>query len=234
MAYCIKCGVELKDSEKKCPLCQTVVYHPEVKQLMNVKPPFPKEVEIYHQKMKNKFKIFIATIIIFLSAFLTMICDYSINSRIIWSNIVLSSICLIYCFIFIPMIIHKKNVFLYLIIDFILLLLFQWYIAYTTGGTWFTGFSLPVTSSVMFIVTIVILIRRYTKVSYLLIFAVIFIFSGLDCVLIEFLINKIFMNQIHLIWSYYPLVTFITIGIILFLSNTNKRLKVKIAKKFFL
>ena len=28
--YCIKCGVELADSEKKCPLCGTVVFNPEL------------------------------------------------------------------------------------------------------------------------------------------------------------------------------------------------------------
>ena len=27
--YCIKCGVELADSEKSCPLCQTPVFHPQ-------------------------------------------------------------------------------------------------------------------------------------------------------------------------------------------------------------
>lgn len=27
--YCIKCGVKLADSEKKCPLCNTIVCHPE-------------------------------------------------------------------------------------------------------------------------------------------------------------------------------------------------------------
>ena len=27
--YCIKCGVQLADTEKKCPLCDTVVCHPD-------------------------------------------------------------------------------------------------------------------------------------------------------------------------------------------------------------
>ena len=27
--YCIKCGVKLADTEKKCPLCGTSVYHPD-------------------------------------------------------------------------------------------------------------------------------------------------------------------------------------------------------------
>ena len=30
--YCIKCGVELADTEKQCPLCGTLVYHPELEQ----------------------------------------------------------------------------------------------------------------------------------------------------------------------------------------------------------
>ena len=28
--YCIKCGVELADSEKCCPLCGTVPFHPDI------------------------------------------------------------------------------------------------------------------------------------------------------------------------------------------------------------
>ena len=28
--YCINCGVKLADSEVRCPLCETVVYHPEL------------------------------------------------------------------------------------------------------------------------------------------------------------------------------------------------------------
>ena len=28
--YCVKCGVELSDGKKPCPLCGTVPYHPDV------------------------------------------------------------------------------------------------------------------------------------------------------------------------------------------------------------
>lgn len=36
--YCIKCGVELSDSEEKCPLCGTVVFHPYIKRPDGEKP----------------------------------------------------------------------------------------------------------------------------------------------------------------------------------------------------
>ena len=37
--YCIKCGVELADSEKVCPLCGTRVYHPDI-EIKTAEPPF--------------------------------------------------------------------------------------------------------------------------------------------------------------------------------------------------
>ena len=30
--YCVKCGVQLADTEKSCPLCGTRVYHPDLVQ----------------------------------------------------------------------------------------------------------------------------------------------------------------------------------------------------------
>ena len=28
--YCVKCGVKLADTEKQCPLCGTVAFHPDI------------------------------------------------------------------------------------------------------------------------------------------------------------------------------------------------------------
>ena len=28
--YCIKCGAELSDGQKVCPICETKVYHPDI------------------------------------------------------------------------------------------------------------------------------------------------------------------------------------------------------------
>lgn len=234
MAYCVKCGVRLEDSEKKCPLCQTVVYHPDLQPVVNAKTPFPKKNEAEVKKMSMRFKLLIATIIILLLTVLTLICDYSINSKIVWSDIAVSSVVFAYCVIFIPLIFQRKDALLYLTIDFLSLLLLQWYIEHTTGGAWFVGFALPATCSVMLIAAAVIIIKRFTKASNLLISAVIFILSGLDCMLIEFLINKAFMDQVKFIWSYYPLITFIIIGLIMFLCDRNQRLKEKLTKKFFI
>ena len=41
MSYCVNCGVKLASSERKCPLCNTVVYNPNIKE-DNYYPNYPK------------------------------------------------------------------------------------------------------------------------------------------------------------------------------------------------
>ena len=38
--YCVNCGVKLSDTEKRCPLCQTAVYHPDLP-LRDAEPLYP-------------------------------------------------------------------------------------------------------------------------------------------------------------------------------------------------
>ncbi|MDE5854394.1 MAG: hypothetical protein K2H19_04955, partial [Ruminococcus sp.] len=151
MAYCIKCGVKLEDSEKECPLCRTVVYHPDIQPTNDAVPPYPEEHTLLLSQMNKKYKILITSIIIFIPTILTLICDYKINSRFVWSDIVVSSVCFLYCLIFIPLIFPKKDILLYLGFDFSALTLFQWYISYTTGGNWFFPFAFPLICSLALI-----------------------------------------------------------------------------------
>ncbi len=234
MAYCVKCGVKLEDSEKKCPLCNTVVYHPDIKIPDDAVQPYPEEHIILLREMNNKYKIIIATICIFIPAFLTFICDYKINSgQILWADIVFSSVCFLYCLIFIPLIFPKKDTLLYLGIDFTALLVFVWYLSYTTDGKWFFPFAMPLIISAILITFSAILIKRFVNKSYLFVFAIVFILTGADCVLIEFLINKVFFEKTDFIWSFYPCVTFMAVGVVLMLIKRNKKLKEQMTKKFF-
>lgn len=235
MAYCIKCGVKLGDSEKKCPLCRTVVYHPDIKPVENAETPYPKELHLEEMKKTSlRFKLTIATMIILIPAILTIICDYSVNSAIVWSDIVVSSVCFLYCLIFIPLFVQKKEPVLYFVIDYAALLIFEWYLAFTLGGDWFWKFSLPLTTSIALIIVAAMLIKRFTRASNLIIAAVVFFLSAADCIFAEFLINKVFRGRILFIWAYYPLITFIIVGVILILCDRNQKFKDKLAKKFFI
>lgn len=50
--YCIKCGVELADSEKRCPLCGTPVFHPDLPRNLT-EPPYPADRRIRREDVNR-------------------------------------------------------------------------------------------------------------------------------------------------------------------------------------
>ena len=43
MSYCVNCGVELDNSVKQCPLCNTMVINPRVTEVRDIENSFPQE-----------------------------------------------------------------------------------------------------------------------------------------------------------------------------------------------
>ena len=78
--YCVNCGVKLSDTEKKCPLCNTVVYHPEIKQ-ENINPLYPRDKT---PKQKPKSKAFNGAIIIlfFIPLIISFVSDWQTDKNL--------------------------------------------------------------------------------------------------------------------------------------------------------
>ena len=97
-----------------------------------------------------------------------------------------------------------------------------------------TKSALPVMISIMIIVSAGLLLKRFTRFTNLMISAISLILIGFECVLLEFLISRNFTEQEHFIWSYYPLITFVVLGIILIIIDKNHKLNEKVKKSFFI
>ena len=83
--YCIKCGVELADSEKKCPLCGTVVFNPELSR-PDGEPQYPRMPAAQPEKVNHSGIMFVVTMLFMLPIVTTLLCDWQINGKIIWSG----------------------------------------------------------------------------------------------------------------------------------------------------
>ena len=59
--YCIKCGVELADSEKVCPLCGTRVFHPDLPQAQG-EPPYPPQAQARPEEVSHTGALFVLTV----------------------------------------------------------------------------------------------------------------------------------------------------------------------------
>ncbi len=68
--YCIKCGVELADSEKRCPLCGTPVFHPDLPRNLT-EPPYPADRRIRREDVNRSGILFVLTVVALLPAILS-------------------------------------------------------------------------------------------------------------------------------------------------------------------
>ena len=220
--YCVKCGVELADSEKKCPLCGTPVFHPDIPRNLS-EPPFPPDKRIRPEDVNRSGVLFVLTIAALLPALLCLLCDWRINGMLVWSGYAAGAIALLYVVILLPMWFRRPNPVIFVPVDFIAVGLYLLYINFATGGHWFLSFAFPVTGAIGLLISAAVACT-----------ADVLILGGGLAVLIEFLINLTFQIHETLFWSFYPMVAGVVLGLMLIVIAICKPLRESLHRKFFL
>ena len=231
--YCVKCGVELADSEKKCPLCGTPVFHPDIPRNLS-DPPFPPDRRIRPEDVNRSGILFVLTVAALLPALLCLLCDWRINGTLVWSGYAAGAVLLLYVLVVLPMWFKSPNPVIFIPVDFAAAALYLLYINFATGGHWFLSFAFPVTGGACIILTAAAALLRYVRRGQLFIFGGAFILTGLYNVLIEFLLNLTFKLHEGFIWSFYPLAGCVIIGAMLIVIGCSRTLRDSMHKKFFI
>ena len=230
--YCVKCGVELADSEKKCPLCGTPVFHPDIER-RPAEPPFPPDRR-HAENVSRVGILFVLTVLFVLPAAICLLCDWRINGGIVWSGYAAGGIALLYILVLLPMWFRHPNPVIFVPVDFVAIGLYLLYIDLATGGHWFLSFAFPVTGAIGVLVTAVVALTRYLHAGYLYIYGGGLILGGALAMLIEFLLNLTFQVHETFFWSFYPLVAGVLLGLMLIVIAVCKPLRESLRKKFFL
>ena len=231
--YCIKCGVELADSEKRRPLCGTPVFHPDLPRNLT-EPPYPADRRIRREDVNRSGILFVLTVVALLPAILSLLCDWRINGTIVWSGYAAGAIGLLYVMIVLPLWFRHPNPVIFVPVDFAAIGLYLLYIDFATGGHWFLSFAFPVTGAIGLLVTAVVVLTRYLHGGWLYIYGGAFILAGGLAVLIEFLINLTFQLHETFFWSFYPLAAGVILGLMLIVIAICKPLRESLQRKFFL
>ena len=231
--YCIKCGVELADSEKKCPLCGTVVFNPELSR-PDGEPQYPRMPAAQPEKVNHSGIMFVVTMLFMLPIVTTLLCDWQINGKIIWSGYAVGAVILLYTLVVLPLWFRHPNPVIFIPIDFAMTALYLLYINCATGGHWFLSFALPVTAAAGLILTAAVTLLKYVRKGYLFIFGGTIILSGAYTVLVEFLLNLNFHVHDEFIWSFYPFSVSFILGVMLIVIGIYRPLRESLHKKFFL
>ena len=90
--YCVNCGVKLSDTEKRCPLCQTVVCHPDFPP-RDAEPLYPEGLGPGPQ-LNSMTMQFIITTAYLLAIGVSLVCDLQIGGGITWAGYVIGGLLL--------------------------------------------------------------------------------------------------------------------------------------------
>ncbi len=225
--YCVKCGVELADSESKCPLCHTPVFFPgHIVKDERTYPKFEKP-----ETVNPRGIYFIISFVCLIGAIISFICDINIRNGFGWSGYVVGGIALFYIIFILPSWFKKHHPAIFVPCDFAAIAAYLAYVNYASDGKWFLTFALPITGAVAAIVSAVTILSFYLRRGYLYIWGGAFIAAGLLCPIMEML-SVITFDAEFLRWGIYPLVSLLLIGIMLIIIAIVKPLRESICKIF--
>jgi hypothetical protein len=232
MAYCVKCGVELAESEKRCPLCSTLVYHPDVSSGQG-EGLYPK-TEIKKEKVSKIGVLFVLSALCIIPALIVFLCDMKINLRVTWSGYVMLALALGYIIVVLPIWFKRPNPVIFAPVDFAAIIGYLLYICLASGGDWFLTLAFPVAGAVGVLVVTVITLCKYVKRGYLYIAGGAVLGIGAISFLCELMINITFCLERFIFWSIYSLIACFIVGMLLIVIAICRPLRQSLQKIFFI
>ncbi len=230
--YCIKCGVELADSEKKCPICGTVPYHPELKRNITA-PRYPEYTE-QTKHITRRTVMFIVTVLFAIAAIQIAICDIVITGGISWSAYASGGVILLYLLAILPFWFRDPNPVIFVPCGFTAVGLYVAMINLMTHGDWFISFGLPTVGIAGIIITAVVTLRKYVRGGFFFIYGGATIASGIYVSLIELFIHITFNTGKYFYWSVYPLTVSALLGLAMIVIGICRPIREALEKKFFI
>ncbi len=228
--YCVKCGVKLADTEKKCPLCNTVVCHPDFKQTAE-RPLYPSS-KLPRSSSGSKAINGAVIILFFIPLLVCLFADLSLDGRLEWFGYVAGALMVAYVAFALPLWFKKPNPVIFVPCSFVSTGLYLLYINSATGGNWFLSFALPIVSGMCLITCTVVALMYYLRRGRLYILGGAFMALGAFVFPIELLMGITFGLQ-FIGWSIYPLVVLILFGSLLIYFAVNSSAREMIERKLF-
>ena len=228
--YCIKCGAHLADSEKKCPLCETVVYHPDLVR-EDVPPLYPKG-KAPKRASARTYLCGAVAILLFIPLIVTFLSDFLTDGRLDWFGYVGGGLIISYLIFILPFWFKRPNPVIFVPCDFAACALFLLYVNLVTEGGWFLTLALPVSLVAALIACTLATLLRYLRGGKLYVIGGSMMALGALVLMIELLMDYTF--QMHFTgWSLYPFVTLFLVGGLVVYIAASRPLRERLEKVLF-
>ncbi|MBR6361050.1 MAG: zinc ribbon domain-containing protein [Clostridia bacterium] len=235
MSYCVKCGVELDDSAKKCPLCDTSVYMPNADASEQDTPaPFSREKAI-PKDAKKEFAASVITVLLAIPMIVCGIVNLFYRRDGFWSAYVITSVMLFWIIVILPFYLKKIRPYLMWFIDTaaVLAYVYVFFPLRNENDDYYLTVALPIISAVSLCILFFIIWARGKERHW----SAILIHIALDIALISAVTG--------IISIYYSVAWGMIASLIVFLSvlslmgfgiycNRSKKVRAWLEKKFFI
>jgi hypothetical protein len=228
--YCIKCGVKLADTEKKCPLCETAVYHPDLERPA-AEPLYP-ENRIPPNTSGRKALCGAVIFLFMIPLIACFLADLFFGSGLNWVGYVAGALAVLYVTVALPAWFEHPNPVIFLPCDFVAVGLYLLYICLVTGGNWFLNFALPITAGAAVILCAAVTLLYYLRRGKLYILGGSFIALGGYILLLEWLLGVAF-GVSYMGWSIYSLTVLVLLGGLMIYLAINRSARELIKRKLF-
>ena len=227
--FCVNCGVRLGDTEEKCPLCGTVVYHPDI-QREAARPLYPAG-RMPRLKPRSKVLNGVVILLFLIPLLVSLSIDWQDNGRLNWFGYVAGALVLAYVTLGLPFWFEKPHPVIFVPCDFAAVAAYLLYIDLVTGGGWFLPFAFPVTGGLCVITSTVVTLLCYLRKGKL-IWGGALMALGAFTLLVEFLMTITFALRFSG-WSLYPLIVLGLIGGMLIYLGINRSAREIMERKLF-
>lgn len=228
--FCVKCGVELSESENKCPLCNTPVYYPEKERGELKFPEFKNEREPLNARGLSFVISFFAAI----AAVICVVCNITVSDELSWSVYAVSALALAYVVFVLPSWFRHPSVAVFVPVDFFAAAVFVAIIAFMMRADWYFTFALPVIAFLALVVSAIAILSYYLRRGYLYIWGGAFILFGFFMPMLEYLLHLNFSILGGYHWCFYPFAALVLLGIMLIVIAIVKPFRESLRKIFHL
>jgi hypothetical protein len=235
MSYCVKCGVELDDSAKKCPLCDTSVYMPNADVSAKDAPAPFSQKKVIPKDAKKEFAASVITVLLAIPMIVCGIVNLFYRKDGFWSAYVITSVLLFWIIVILPFYLRKIRPYLMWFIDTaaVLAYVYIFFPLRNENDDYYLTVALPIIAAVSVCVLLFIIWARGKERHW----SAILIHIALDIALISAVTG--------IISFYYSVSWGMIASVIVFLSvlslmgfgiycNRSKKVRAWLEKKFFI
>lgn len=233
MSYCVNCGVELSTSASTCPLCDTPVINPNIKEQIKEAPAFPERIEL-PKSTKNKYSAIIISIILLIPNLVCVLTNVLLSPEKPWSIYVIASSAIAWFLLIFPFLMKSKRKYLTLIIDTLAtaayIFIFYYYNSEQSG--WFWTLALPLVAGFFGFVAILTAYfskKRTLNKSLIAVFGILTAMNVYTCTVINVNIYSAVATYVTMILG----VSCLIFMLFFVAADKNDKLKAWLSRKFF-